>query len=69
MSFTCPLVRVFFFFSFLDLPVKKSKRISFNQQNVCFKPRGLENGPKRTRNTIGDTWQNHASYEVEEVNS
>ncbi len=51
----------------VELPVKKSRRISYNQQNVCFKPRGLDNGPKRTPMSIGDAWQNMASYEAEEV--
>jgi hypothetical protein len=32
-----------------------------------MKPRGLPNGPKRTPTCIGDAWQNHTSYEVEEV--
>ena len=63
--FKLPFLTIFFP-STVFKNTKRTRRPGMSQ-SVWMKPRGLEHGPKRTPASIGDAWQNHTSYEVEEV--
>jgi hypothetical protein len=45
----------------------KKGRISVLVQSKTLKPRGDQDGPKRTPPHLGDKWQHLRSFEVEQV--
>ena len=60
------IFNVIFLSSVVSRNAKRQRRPGITN-SVCMKPRGLPNGLKRTPTCIGDEWQNHTSYDVEEV--